>query len=53
MLLSESLDLRVGIQQDRPVEGERDMECIRPKRLERSEATGAEQPQTSRLLEAM
>ena len=53
MLLSESLDLRVGIQQDRPVEGERDMERIRPKRLERSEASGAEQPQTSRLLEAM
>ena len=50
MLLSESLDLRVGIQQDRPVEGERDMERIRLKRLERSEASGAEQLQTSRLL---
>jgi hypothetical protein len=53
MLLSESLDLRVGIQQDRPVEGERDMERIRPKRPEIGKASGTEQPQTSRLLEAM
>ena len=41
MLLSQSLDLRVRIQQDRPVEAERDMERIRPKRLERSEGSGA------------
>ena len=53
MLLSQSLDLRVGIQQNRQVEGERDMERIRPKRLERSEASGGEQPQTRRLQEAM
>jgi hypothetical protein len=51
--LSESLDLRVGIQQDRQVEGERDVERIRPKRLERSQTSGAEQPQTMRLLETM
>jgi hypothetical protein len=46
------LDLRVGIEQDRQVEGERDVERIRPKRLERSQTSGAEQLQTSRLLEA-
>ena len=39
MLLTQSLDLRVGIEQDRHVEGQRDMERIRPKRLERSEAS--------------
>jgi hypothetical protein len=39
-LLTQSLDLRVGIQQSRHIEGERDMERIRPKRLERSEASG-------------
>ncbi len=42
MLLSQSLDLRVRIQQDRPVEGERDMERIRPKRPEMGKASGAE-----------
>ena len=53
MLLSESLDVRVGIQQDRQVEGEHDMERIRPKRLETSEASNAEQLRTRRLPEAI
>jgi hypothetical protein len=40
--LSQSFYLRVRIQQDRQVEGERDMERIRSKRLETSETFGAE-----------